>query len=118
MDVSIQTEGSFVRRLLSREGYTSVAHVFVMEWAAILRDLVIGLLIAGAIAAWVPDAFWQSLFLDGHPLAAKLIGPLVGPLVAIASFVCCPSATCRWPSCCGRAGSASAVWSRSSSPTC
>ncbi|MEN1889812.1 permease [Streptomyces mirabilis] len=88
MDMSIQTEGSFVRRLLSREGYTSVAHVFVMEWAAILRDLVIGLLIAGAIAAWVPDAFWQSLFLDGHPLAAKLIGPLVGPLVAIASFVC------------------------------
>ncbi|MFD6996913.1 permease [Streptomyces mirabilis] len=88
MDMSIRTEGSFVRRLLSREGYTSVAHVFVMEWAAILRDLVIGLLIAGAIAAWVPDAFWQSLFLDGHPLAAKLIGPLVGPLVAIASFVC------------------------------
>ncbi|MFF3576948.1 permease [Streptomyces mirabilis] len=88
MDMSIQAEGSFVRRLLSRDGYTSVAHVFVMEWAAILRDLVIGLLIAGAIAAWVPDAFWQSLFLDGHPLAAKLIGPLVGPLVAIASFVC------------------------------
>ncbi|MER7690047.1 permease [Streptomyces sp. NPDC097610] len=88
MDMSIQTEGSFVRRLLSRDGYTSVAHVFVMEWAAILRDLVIGLLIAGAIAAWVPDAFWQSLFLDGHPLAARLIGPLIGPLVAIASFVC------------------------------
>ncbi|MCT9104973.1 permease [Streptomyces mirabilis] len=88
MDMSIRSEGSFVRRLLSRDGYTSVAHVFVMEWAAILRDLVIGLLIAGAIAAWVPDAFWQSLFLDGHPLAAKLIGPLVGPLVAIASFVC------------------------------
>lgn len=88
MDMSIQGEGSFARRLFSRDGYTSVAHVFVMEWAAILRDLVIGLLIAGAIAAWVPDAFWQSLFLDGHPLAAKLIGPLVGPLVAIASFVC------------------------------
>jgi uncharacterized membrane protein YraQ (UPF0718 family) len=88
MDMSIRAEGSFVRRLFSRDGYTSVAHVFVMEWAAILRDLVIGLLIAGAIAAWVPDAFWQSLFLDGHPLAAKLIGPLVGPLVAIASFVC------------------------------
>ncbi|MEU9207376.1 permease [Streptomyces sp. NPDC048415] len=88
MDTSLQGEGSFVRRLLSRDGFTAVAHVFVMEWAAILRDLVIGLLIAGAIAAWVPDAFWRSFFLDGHPLAAKLIGPLVGPLVAIASFVC------------------------------
>jgi uncharacterized membrane protein YraQ (UPF0718 family) len=88
MDMSVQRKGSFLRRLLSGDGFTSVSHVFVMEWAAILRDLVIGLLIAGAIAAWVPDAFWSSLFLDGHPLAAKLIGPLVGPLVAIASFVC------------------------------
>ncbi|MFF1448207.1 permease [Streptomyces sp. NPDC058274] len=88
MDMSVRGEGSFVRRLFSRDGFTSVAHVFVMEWAAILRDLVIGLLIAGAIAAWVPDTFWRSFFLDGHPLAAKVIGPLVGPLVAIASFVC------------------------------
>ncbi|MBO4259700.1 permease [Streptomyces griseorubiginosus] len=88
MDMSVGGEGSFVRRLLSRNGFTSVSHVFVMEWAAILRDLVVGLLIAGAIAAWVPDSFWQSFFLEGHPLAAKIVGPLLGPLVAIASFVC------------------------------
>ncbi|MFE3902210.1 permease [Streptomyces sp. NPDC059153] len=88
MDMSVQREGSFSRRLLSREGFTSTAHVFVMEWAAILRDLVIGLLIAGAVAAWVPDSFWRTFFFDGHPLAAKLWGPIIGPLVAIASFVC------------------------------
>ncbi|MEU8946725.1 permease [Streptomyces sp. NPDC048489] len=88
MDMSVGGEGPFGRRLFSRAGFTSVAHVFVMEWAAILRDLVAGLLIAGAIAAWVPDSFWRSFFLDGHPLAAKLVGPLIGPLVAIASFVC------------------------------
>ncbi|WP_055590719.1 permease [Streptacidiphilus griseoplanus] len=88
MDMSIRGEGSFVRRLLSRRGWTSVSHVFVMEWAAILRDLVVGLLIAGAIAAWVPDSFWRTFFFEGHPLAAKLWGPLVGPLVAVASFVC------------------------------
>ncbi|MFF2995129.1 permease [Streptomyces sp. NPDC057950] len=88
MDMSVRGEGPFHRRLFSGAGFTSVAHVFVMEWAAILRDLVGGLLIAGAIAAWVPDSFWRSFFLDGHPLAAKLVGPLIGPLVAIASFVC------------------------------
>jgi uncharacterized membrane protein YraQ (UPF0718 family) len=88
MDMSVQREGSFARRLLSREGFTSTSHVFVMEWAAILRDLVIGLLIAGAIAAWVPDSFWRTFFFDGHPLASKLWGPVIGPLVAIASFVC------------------------------
>jgi uncharacterized membrane protein YraQ (UPF0718 family) len=88
MDMSVQRQGSFARRLFSREGFTSTSHVFVMEWAAILRDLVVGLLIAGVIAAWVPDSFWRTFFFDGHPLAAKLWGPVVGPLVAIASFVC------------------------------
>ncbi|MFJ2241304.1 permease [Streptomyces sp. NPDC087859] len=59
-------------------------HVFVMEWAAMVRDLAAGLLIAGAIEAWVPDDFWRAFFLEEHPLAAKLIGPLV----AVATFVC------------------------------
>jgi len=88
MDMSIARKGSFTRRLLSRDGFTAVSHVFVMEWAAIIRDLVVGLLIAGAIAAWVPDRFWQSFFFAGHPLAAKVWGPLAGPLVAVISFVC------------------------------
>jgi len=88
MDMSVRSDAPFLRRLFSRDGLTSVAHIFVMEWAAILRDLVGGLLIAGAIAAWVPDTFWQHFFLSGHPLVAKLWGPLVGPLVAVLSFVC------------------------------
>jgi uncharacterized protein len=88
MDMSVQGSGSFARRLLSGDGFTAVAHVFVMEWAAILRDLVIGLLAAGAIAAWVPDSFWQAFLFAGHPLAAKLWGPIIGPAVAILSFVC------------------------------
>ncbi|WRZ90714.1 permease [Streptomyces sp. NBC_01007] len=88
MDMSVRREGGLARRLFSPEGTTSVSHVFVMEWAAIIRDLVVGLLIAGAIAAWVPDSFWQTFFLEGHPAVAKVWGPLVGPLVAMASFVC------------------------------
>jgi uncharacterized membrane protein YraQ (UPF0718 family) len=88
MDMSVRREGSFWSRLLSGEGFTSVSHVFVMEWAAIIRDVVIGLLVAGAVAAWVPDSFWRSFFFAGHPLAAKLWGPLIGPAVAIVSFVC------------------------------
>ena len=88
MDMSVTEGGSFWRRLASPSGFTAVAHTFVMEWAAVIRDIIIGLLIAGAAAAWIPDAFWQHLFLSGNPLAAQLWGPLIGPLVAIASFVC------------------------------
>ena len=88
MDMSVTEGGSFWRRLASPTGFTAVAHTFVMEWAAVIRDIIIGLLIAGAAAAWIPDTFWQHLFLSDNPLAAKIWGPLVGPLVAIASFVC------------------------------
>jgi hypothetical protein len=88
MDMSIQGPGGFWRRLASRDGYTSVSHIFVMEWAAVIRDIVVGLLIAGAIGAWVPESFWQHLFLTGHPLAAKLWGPVIGPVISVLSFVC------------------------------
>jgi uncharacterized membrane protein YraQ (UPF0718 family) len=47
-----------------------------------------GFLIAGALAAWVPNSFWQAFFLTGNPTLARIEGPLVGPLVAIVSFVC------------------------------
>ena len=88
MDMSVQSEGTFWERLRSPDGFTSVSHIFVMEWAAVLRDIVIGLLIAGAVAAWVPETFWQRFFLTDNETAAKIWGPIVGPLVAVVSFVC------------------------------
>jgi uncharacterized protein len=88
MDMSVQGGGPLWRRISSRSGFTAVSHIFVMEWAAVLRDIVIGLLIAGAIGAWVPDSFWQSFFLVDHPFWAKVWGPLIGPVVAVLSFVC------------------------------
>jgi uncharacterized protein len=88
MDMSIKSDAGLWRRLISRDGYTAVSGIFVMEWAAVIRDVIIGLLIAGAVGAWVPDAFWGHLFLTGHPLAARLWGPIIGPVISAASFVC------------------------------
>ena len=82
------TEGSLWQRLTSKDGFTATSHYFVMDWAAVWKDIAGGLLIAGALAAWVPPDFWQKFFLVSHPLAAKIWGPLVGPLVAVVSFVC------------------------------
>ncbi|HJP66602.1 MAG TPA: permease [Actinomycetota bacterium] len=87
MDMSV-TEGSLWSRITSSRGFTAISHSFVMDWAAVYRDIAGGLLIAGALAAWVPEHFWQSFFLVDHPLWAKVWGPLVGPLVAMLSFVC------------------------------
>src|SRR5215469_3080711 len=88
MDMSVEGGGSFFHRLLSGRGLTAVSHLFVMDWASVWIDVLGGFLIAGALAAWVPNSFWQSFFLTGHPTLAKIEGPMVGPLVAIISFVC------------------------------
>jgi uncharacterized membrane protein YraQ (UPF0718 family) len=88
MDMSVHGGGSLWQRLFSRDGFTSTSHFFVMDWAAVWKDIVGGLLIAGAFAAWVPEHWLQVFFLDGHPLAQKIWGPLIGPAVAVVSFVC------------------------------
>lgn len=88
MDMSIQQQGSLWRRLSSTSGLTAVSHIFVSEWTAVLRDIVGGLLITGALAAWVPNSFWQAFFLVHHPVASRVWGPLVGPVVSMLSFVC------------------------------
>ncbi len=88
MDMSVATEGGFWKRLFSRAGITSVSQYFVMDWAAVLRDIVIGLLIAGAFAAWVPKSWLQAVFFVHDPTLAFLLGPLIGPLIAVISFVC------------------------------
>ena len=88
MDMSVTEGGSLWRRITSPRGFTAISHSFVMDWAAVWKDIFGGLLIAGALAAWVPESFWQGFFLVDHPLLAKIWGPLVGPLVAIISFVC------------------------------
>jgi uncharacterized protein len=88
MDMTIPEKGTLWQRLHSKQGLTSVSHIFVMEWTAVVRDIVLGLLIAGAIAAWVPDSFWHHLFFVDHPMLAKVWGPLIGPIVSLLSFVC------------------------------
>jgi uncharacterized membrane protein YraQ (UPF0718 family) len=88
MDMSVAGGGSLWQRLRSPAGFTATSHVFVMEWAAILRDIVVGLVVAGMLAAWVPDSWWRALFLTDHETWQHLWGPVIGPVVAVLSFVC------------------------------
>ena len=87
LDMSV-TAGPLWRRVTSPAGFSAIALYFVMDWAAVWKGIAGGLLLAGALGAWVPNEFWQELFLTSDPLLVALWGPLVGPLVAIVSFVC------------------------------
>jgi uncharacterized membrane protein YraQ (UPF0718 family) len=87
MDMSVQG-GSFLSRLFSGRGFTATSHLFVADWASVWLDVAGGFLIAGALAASVPETFWNDFFLTDNPTLSKIVGPLVGPIVAIFSFVC------------------------------
>ena len=77
MDMLVSGQGSVLARALSPKGLTAISHFFVMDWVSVWSDIVLGLLISGALAAWVPDIFWKAFFLVNHPLGAKLAGPFI-----------------------------------------
>ena len=74
MDMSVTGEGSILVRIISPKGFTAISHYFVMDWAMIWIDIALGLLIAGALAAWVPKEFWQAFFLAADPVGSKIVG--------------------------------------------
>src|SRR2546423_2396223 len=57
MDMSVTGGGTIWQRIRSPKGFTAISHYFVMDWAAVWKDIGGGLLIAGALSAWVP-ATW------------------------------------------------------------
>lgn len=83
-----EQHGTWKQRLSSKEGWIAISHSYVMNWTMLWRDIGVGLLVAGALGAWVPDSFWQNFFLVSHPTAAMIWGAFVGPLIAVASFTC------------------------------
>jgi uncharacterized membrane protein YraQ (UPF0718 family) len=87
MDMSV-ADGPLLRRLFSAKALTAISHYLWMDIYSLWLDIGIGLLIAGALSAWVPNSFWNAFFLTRDPVLAQFWGPLVGPLISMLSFVC------------------------------
>jgi uncharacterized membrane protein YraQ (UPF0718 family) len=95
--------GSIVERLRDPGTRVAIAQNFAMDFSMLWKDLLVGFLIAGALAAFVPNGAWKVLFVTGAPPAVQLVGnAVVGPLIAIVSFVCSignvPLAAVLWAS--------------------
>jgi uncharacterized protein len=80
-----------------------IAQNFAMDSSMLWKDLLGGFLIAGLLSAFVPDYLWKSLFLTGaSPWVQVPVNALLGPLVAIVTFVCSignvPMAAVLWAS--------------------
>ena len=69
--------------------WTRVAHAFVTDWSMLWKEVLGGFLIAGFLATLVPHDWWEALFLQSGPAVVRLIeNALVGPIIAVISFVC------------------------------
>jgi uncharacterized membrane protein YraQ (UPF0718 family) len=69
--------------------WTRVAHAFVRDWSMLWKEILGGFLIAGFLATLVPHDWWEGLFLQTGPPVVRLIeNALVGPIIAMISFVC------------------------------
>jgi uncharacterized membrane protein YraQ (UPF0718 family)/YHS domain-containing protein len=86
---SAASEGLPLReRLLSLRAWSDVAHNFRGDWEMLWKEITAGFLIAGFIAL-LPTSFFNALFVtDASPPLRLLENVILGPIVAVLSFVC------------------------------
>ena len=81
--------GSWRERLHSGNTPVRVAQNFAMDWRMLWRDLAAGFMIGGVLTVFVPHGFWQGLLLSNAPAWIRLpADALIGPIVAVLTFVC------------------------------
>ena len=86
---AVGTEGlTWRQRLTSTDAWSDVAHNFRGDWTMLWKEISLGFLLAGFIAL-LGDDFFNGLFLDdASPAVQAIWGALIGPLIAVLSFVC------------------------------
>ncbi|MBV8083860.1 MAG: permease [Chloroflexi bacterium] len=75
-------------RLGSTAGWADAAGYTMADLTMLRRELLIGYGVAGFLAVLVPASAWQRVFISGHGFWTSLENALIGPLIAIVSFVC------------------------------
>lgn len=80
-----------MQKLTSAEGWRIISFKFFGEWKMAYKEVLIGFTIAGLVTAFVPDAFWNALFVaeeSGSPsFLTVLQHALIAPVLAFFTFV-------------------------------
>jgi len=75
-------------RLHSRALWQAAAGYAFADLRMLRKEIAGGFLVAGFLAALVPAGAWRALFLSGHGLGSSIENAVIGPLIAMLSFVC------------------------------
>jgi uncharacterized protein len=82
-------EASFKEKIQRRKNWARAADVFFMDVGMMWKEIVIGFLIAGFLMVLVPENWWGKLFITQGTSFTRLVeNAIIGPLIAVASFVC------------------------------
>jgi len=81
---------SWREKLTSMEGWRAIANAFFREWKMVWKEILFGFTVAGFISVYVPDSFWNALFMRGGDSPSPLVvleNALVAPVVAFFTFI-------------------------------
>ncbi len=79
---------ALVRRLRSPADWADAASYTMADLVMLRKEMIVGYLVAGFLAVVVPNSLWNAIFFHGHGVATSIENVMVGPLIAIISFVC------------------------------
>lgn len=88
---AFQIDKSWHKKLSSREGWQAIAAAFMNEWKMVYKEILFGFTVAGFIAVFIPNDFWNSLFLssgtDTPSFLVVLENALLAPVIAFFTFI-------------------------------
>jgi YHS domain-containing protein/uncharacterized membrane protein YraQ (UPF0718 family) len=76
------------RRLRSPAAWADAAGYTMADLVMLRKEMIVGYLVAGFLAVLVPSSLWNAIFFHGHGVLTSVENVIVGPLIAILSFVC------------------------------
>ncbi|MGB5943339.1 MAG: permease [Leeuwenhoekiella sp.] len=88
-----ESSKSWKQKMTSEESWAKVSQQYGMEWKMVWKDVTVGFTIAGIVAAFVQDSWFQTLFIgtgDGNPdfsFFQILEHIIVGPVAAFITFI-------------------------------
>ena len=85
---SFSSELPWRRRLTSVQAWSDVAYNFRGDWQMLWKEISLGFVLAG-YAGLVPNSWLSTLFYESGPKPVQLLeNVVVGPLIAVLTFVC------------------------------
>lgn len=81
------------REIVKEQSWAKVAKKYKMEWQMVWKDVTVGFTIAGIVASFIPDSFFQTLFINSGQGTTDftfweiLQHVVIGPIAAFLTFI-------------------------------